>query len=57
MKAALCVIFTPMVTNLLNSGKNKKAKETEEIEHDLVLLKDFDANKISEFNAITGGVK
>ncbi len=57
MKAALCVIFTPMVTNILNSGKNKKAKETEEIEHDLVLLKDFDANKISEFNAITGGVK
>ncbi|MBR1977497.1 hypothetical protein IKA15_04380 [bacterium] len=56
-KAALCVIFTPMVTNILNSGKNKKAQETKELEHDLVLLKDFDANKISEFNAITGGGK
>ena len=57
MKAALCVIFTPMVTNILNSGKNKKAEETKAIEHDLVLLKDFDANKINEFNAITGGAK
>ncbi len=57
MKAALCVVFTPMVTNILNSGKNKKAQEAKELEHDLVLLKDFDANKIGEFSAITGGVK
>ncbi len=57
VKAALTVVFSPFVTNLLNSGKNKKAKEAKELEHDLVLLKDFDANKISEFSAITGGVK
>ncbi len=57
MKAALCVVFTPMVTNVLNSGKNKKAQEAKELEHELVTLRDFDANKINEFNAITGGVK
>lgn len=57
IKAALCVIFTPMVTNVLNSGKNKKAQENKEIERELVTLKDFNANKINEFNAITGGAK
>lgn len=57
MKAALCVILTPMVTNVLNSGKNKKAQESKELEHDLVTLRDFDAKNINEFKAITGGAK
>ena len=55
IKATLCVLFTPVVINLLNSGKKKKEAEMAKIEKEISNMDNLSLNNNPAFEKVAKG--